>query len=304
MEYFSLPRTSSLDVRWVGVFETNSGLVGRNHYNPHYELIVAAEGPVYLQVGERRLVLKSGETLLLKPWEQHSILQQTDSGRFFWVQFTSNPPLLELDGSKNAREDLNIVHVLPNELRTSSHPDVDGLLIPRQFQLSNRYRLMTEFERLIKESNEPEGYFRYRMSLILAGILEHMADEWLHSNREFQIPGSFLTFRKIVNYLDETYAQNVSKEAMERSLERKYEYICQVFKKYAGITIVTYIQQLRIQRAKYLLANRAASLQEISAEVGFEDPFYFSRVFKKVEGMSPSVYRERTEKASQSYKEP
>ncbi|GGD51513.1 AraC family transcriptional regulator [Paenibacillus nasutitermitis] len=295
MEYFSLPRTSTLDVRWAGIFEAIIGLVESNHYNPHYELIVVAEGPVYLQVGERQMVLKSGETLLLKPWEQHSSLKQTETGRFFWVQFTSEPPLLELDGSTIFSEDLNIVHALPNELRTSSRPDVDGLLIPRQFRLSNRYRLMTVFERLIEEFNEPEGYFRYRMSLILGGMLELIADELRQSSNEFNVPVPFLTFRKIVNYLDETYAQNVRKEAIERSLERKYEYICQVFKKYAGITIVTYIQQLRIQRAKYLLANSVASLQEIAAEVGFEDPFYFSRVFKKIEGISPTVYRERTE---------
>ncbi|QTH41983.1 AraC family transcriptional regulator [Cohnella sp. LGH] len=295
MEYFLLPRTSSLDVRWTGVFEARSGLVESSHHNPHYELIAVAEGPVYLQVGERQMVLKSGETLLLKPWEQHSSLKQTESGRFFWVQFSSDPPLHELGSSTNYSEDLNIVHALPNELRTSSRSDVDGLLIPRQFQLSNRYRLMTEFERLIEESNEPEGYYRYRMSLILAGMLGLIAEELRQSSNEFHIPVSFLTFRRIVNYLDETYTQNVRKEAIERSLERKYEYICQVFKKYAGITIVTYVQQLRIQRAKYLLSNSVASLQEIAAEVGFEDPFYFSRVFKKIEGTSPTVYRERTE---------
>lgn len=54
MEYYLLPRTSSLDVRWTGVFEARSGLVESSHHNPHYELIAVAEGPVYLQVGSAK----------------------------------------------------------------------------------------------------------------------------------------------------------------------------------------------------------------------------------------------------------
>lgn len=294
MHYFSLSRLSALDVKWAGVHELKRGDVEGDHYNPHYELITVAEGPVYLQVEDRQLVLQSGETLLLKPWERHKGWKAAESGSFFWVQFTSDPPLIELEGSTILSDDLKIVHAPPNELRTSTRREIglDRLLLPRQYRSHNRYRLLTEFESLIREFRAPKGYFRYRMTLMLAGILGTIADELLQSSREADVPLSFLTFRKIVNYLNEAYGQEVTKEAMEQALDRKYEYICQVFKKFAGITIVTYVHQLRVQRAKYLLSNSTNTLQEIAREIGFEDPFYFSRVFKKIEGMPPSAYRE------------
>lgn len=52
-----------------------------------------------------------------------------------------------------------------------------------------------------------------------------------------------------------------------------------------------YISQLRIQRAKELLADESLSIQEIAEIVGYNDYFYFTKVFKKIQGISPSKYR-------------
>ncbi|MBR2653024.1 MAG: response regulator [Lachnospiraceae bacterium] len=52
-----------------------------------------------------------------------------------------------------------------------------------------------------------------------------------------------------------------------------------------------YVSQLRIQRAKELLADESLSIQEIAEIVGYNDYFYFTKVFKKIQGISPSKYR-------------
>ena len=85
--------------------------------------------------------------------------------------------------------------------------------------------------------------------------------------------------------------KNINKDLLERYLQRNYEYIGQIFKRYSEITLVEYIQILRIQRAKYLLQHIGKSIKEISDEVGFKDNFYFSKVFKKIVGKQPSQYR-------------
>jgi YesN/AraC family two-component response regulator len=84
---------------------------------------------------------------------------------------------------------------------------------------------------------------------------------------------------------------HIAKETLERVTDRKYEYLCQVFKKYSGITILGYVHQLRMQQAKHLLTNTHRSVQEIGESLGYPDPFYFSRLFKKYEGCSPKQYR-------------
>ena len=54
-----------------------------------------------------------------------------------------------------------------------------------------------------------------------------------------------------------------------------------------------YVTNLRIQKAKELLAGDGGSMKEICAAVGYSDPNYFSRIFKKNVGVTPTEYRER-----------
>lgn len=63
------------------------------------------------------------------------------------------------------------------------------------------------------------------------------------------------------------------------------------FRLYMGMTPMQYVTSLRITRAKELLSSTDYSIQEIGALVGYENPLYFSRIFKKQTGSSPSAYR-------------
>jgi YesN/AraC family two-component response regulator len=63
------------------------------------------------------------------------------------------------------------------------------------------------------------------------------------------------------------------------------------FKSKKGSTVLLYIQQQRIEKAKSLIAATDASISEISLEVGYTDHSYFSRVFKKSTGKTPWEYR-------------
>ena len=68
-------------------------------------------------------------------------------------------------------------------------------------------------------------------------------------------------------------------------------YMCHMFKKASGKTIIGYINDLRIEKASLLLENTSESISCIAMEVGFDDVNYFDRVFKKQTGLSPKNYR-------------
>jgi len=67
-----------------------------------------------------------------------------------------------------------------------------------------------------------------------------------------------------------------------------------LFKKLFGSSPMAYFVELRIQRAKELLDNSNLSVKEVAWKLGFEDQLYFSRIFKKVTGVPPSVYRKES----------
>ncbi len=289
--HYSLSRLSKLDVKWADLFNANDPNFFGQHHNPYYELIVIADGMVHLQVNGKRLTLQAGDSLLMMPWESHTGWNPHEpQGRFFWVQFSCDPGLNEF--VLDRASELNIVHAERTELRTAEILHEDLLIVPRQFRNAQRYKLLGLFEELVETMNLPKGYFRFHATLLLGEMLRLMANDFLkQSHLDTSFPASYITFRELVNHLNNSHESDISKATLERVLDRKYEYLCQVFKRYAGTTIHHYIHQLRVQRAKYLLDNTAKSVKEIAEDVGYPDPFYFSRMFKKMEGVAPQHYR-------------
>ncbi len=73
-----------------------------------------------------------------------------------------------------------------------------------------------------------------------------------------------------------------------------------LFKRRIGSAPIDYFTRLRMQRACHLLKQTSLSVKEIAAELGYDDPFYFSRVFKSVNRMAPSDYRTAQEEMAKT----
>ena len=97
---------------------------------------------------------------------------------------------------------------------------------------------------------------------------------------------------QIKNYLDEHFMESIPLSTLAEMIYINKFYLVKTFKQQFGLTISQYIQQKRITRAKHLLRFTNNSIESIGAECGMEQPHYFSRTFKKIEGISPSQYRD------------
>ena len=292
--FFSLSSRAYLEVKWANIHKGNRLFYQTMHSNPQYNLILVIDGPVYLEVDGERTTLQSGEFMLLAPWQKHQGWQRMEEhSGFFWVQFTSDPDIDPIDDEVRTESEIRLLAPDMNDLRTASGTH-SRLLIPQRFQTASRFEIMILFEKLLRELERPQGYFRIRVAVLLWTILEKLAEETLqHRNIGSALPASFLTYRRIVNLLEESYFQERTKDFYEISLNLTYEYVSNVFKKYAGITITTYLQLLRMQHAQNQLRQTTDSIQQIAHDVGYDDPYYFSKVFKKTVGVTPTEYRNR-----------
>ena len=95
----------------------------------------------------------------------------------------------------------------------------------------------------------------------------------------------------VVAYFNENYNSKISIDDYAESLHISTNWFIHNFKQYAGMSPAQYILSLRMVNAQSLLERTTYNIKEISEIVGYENPLYFSRVFKKEIGKSPAQYR-------------
>lgn len=107
-----------------------------------------------------------------------------------------------------------------------------------------------------------------------------------HSLRKFGRP-----VQKAINYIDFNYKEPITLDALAKTVGLNPCYLSSQFKKEAGISVIDYVNQSRIQRAQRMLVESGISIRQIAEAVGFADENYFTRMFKKHIGSAPSEYR-------------
>lgn len=98
---------------------------------------------------------------------------------------------------------------------------------------------------------------------------------------------------EIKDIIEKRYFENIAINDMANELYLSPNYICSIFKKDVGETINNYITKVRIHKAKELLKDRKNKLYDICFMVGYADPSYFTKLFKRYTGITPSQYREK-----------
>lgn len=94
---------------------------------------------------------------------------------------------------------------------------------------------------------------------------------------------------RIMSYLDLHYTEKVSLDKIAQNMYLSTFYVSKIFKSETGDTPINYLISLRMEKAKELLESaEASSVQNAAAKVGYEDVSYFSKLFKKYHGFSPS----------------
>lgn len=117
-----------------------------------------------------------------------------------------------------------------------------------------------------------------------------MAESW-HPENHLNIGSKRQSLQYMKDYLEQHYKEKITLDGLAEKFYINKFYLSRIFKEQFGTTINNYLAQIRITHAKQLLRFTALTVEEIGRECGIEEPAYFARVFKKVEGVSPGEYR-------------
>jgi two-component system response regulator YesN len=180
---------------------------------------------------------------------------------------------------------------LLSELKNS--PDKKKMSVHSLQQLVNGILTNTT---LIKDESDDYIYNYKQLTGLYSSIdecIDNLIEKLSQSNKEPEAGASISNFYflKIMKYINTYYTNDISLKDVADVVNLNPNYISQMFKKATGTTFTKYLTDLRIKNAQNLLLQTTDSINEISLKTGFNDYFYFLKIFKKYTGKTPSEYR-------------
>ena len=116
--------------------------------------------------------------------------------------------------------------------------------------------------------------------------------EWMHSQQA--VTREDIEIKILEMVMDaENFRRDISLDDVSREVDISPYYFSKLFKQETGKNFIEYLTEIRLKNARELLQDSRLSIKEICAQSGYGDPNYFSRIFKKYEGVTPSEFRER-----------
>jgi YesN/AraC family two-component response regulator len=98
--------------------------------------------------------------------------------------------------------------------------------------------------------------------------------------------------KEISRYIEEHYMQDISLQDVAAAMGYSDAYFCKIFKQCFDKSFIAYLNDFRTQKAISLLGDVTISIKDISSKAGYRDANYFTRIFKRSTGITPSEYRE------------
>lgn len=240
----------------------------RPHGRIDYQLLYIASGKAHFYLNGKDETIDAGSMVLYRPKEeQHYVYYGKDKTEVFWVHFTGSnvKTILRKYGFQDRQ------HVFP----AGNLPE---------------YRQI--YQQMIYELQKCQPFFEESLTLLLNRLL-------ILASRQFRIRGSVkemnaytrAAMESAVQYFDSHYSEAINIEAFAASKAMSTSWFIRSFREYCHVTPKQYLTKLRITNAEIMLRDTGISISEIASIVGFENALYFSRIFHKQTGMSPSRYR-------------
>jgi YesN/AraC family two-component response regulator len=260
-----------IEVLWISKFAYSEGYGIKPHTHNYYQIIYITSGEATFTVENDNFQVKKDYWMIIRPNQEHSMDKVKE-------------------GTVNT---LDIKFVINDSEMASAMNKLENLLT------SNDRYVPFLLEKIRNEGKQKNLFYNYLTSSYLTELLvsilrEHLPNEETQSSpSEIKNINASPVTEMIIQYLREHYNTKIELNTLAGYAGYNKNYICMVFKKETGMTINNYIQSYRIYKAKELIVFSDYDLKQICEKVGFEDIHHFSRVFKKVEGVSPGFYRNK-----------
>lgn len=231
-----------------------------------FQLLYVASGKAHFHFGNEERIVAAGHMVLYRPKEpQKYEYYGEDKTQVFWVHFTGG----------------DVTNILRSYGITD---DKKVFFCGSGLDYKNIFRTMINELQMCKENYAEmlEMYLRQVFIMLQRYFTGAEKTDKVHVVEEID---------KATAYFNEHYSEDISIDEYAEQNHVSVSWFIRNFRECTGSTPMQYILSKRIYNAEILLRDPSHNVTEISRIVGYENPLYFSRIFKKAKGLSPSEYR-------------
>ena len=231
-----------------------------------FQLLYIAAGKAHFHFNGKEQIVTAGHMVLYRPKEpQKYEYYGEDQTEVYWVHFTGG----------------NVTNILRSYGLTK---DKRVFYCGSGLDYQNLFRTMINELQMCKENYEEmlEMYLRQIFIMLQRYFLNSLKTDSTHAVEEID---------KATLYFNEHYSEDINIDEYAQNNHVSVSWFIRTFKQCTGSTPMQYILSKRIHNAEILLHDSSYNITEIAEIIGYDNPLYFSRIFKKAKGISPSEYR-------------
>lgn len=239
--------------------------------------IYIVNGEMQVWEEEREYVVSSGQFLFLKSGFHHWGDPKTPAGTsWYWVHFYNTPCYYPEFNWFSSSFQIISFDEYNKKLRLPKHGSIlKANIIESKLNSMNR----------LFNSNDP-----FRAIMLSLQSMELFLDVFKESMNTGPLSKSERTVQRVIDYIEHKETHCLKSSEIENHIQMNYAYLCKAFKAKTGSTIHDYNAQVFVNKAMKMMRDTNQNISEISDTLGFSSPFYFSRIFKEIVGISPSEY--------------
>ncbi|MFD2328061.1 AraC family transcriptional regulator [Cohnella sp. GCM10020058] len=290
MKFLKLNISRPLSFVSAGNFVADEPWIHTKRTITSFELIIVVRDTVYLELGHEPYALQPKETLLILPNQPHCGYDWSNKNcSFHWFHFQCESDY-ELIDEKELYADLIMLDNNPYLHRLADYVYIPVFSCPPEIE-----RVNILFHQLLHtmESGYYTGHsLNYLVTLLLIELSEQTLSQLKSQSRtdEAADPAE-KKLMKMLEWIRIHSAENISVQDVAMHFTYNKDYLIRFFKKHMGMSMQEYIHSLKIAKAKNMLYQSSASIKEIAFALGFQDEKYFMKLFKRLQGLTPTEFR-------------
>ncbi len=265
-------------IAYIHYFEFTEQYRTVDDFHNFCELLYVDNGAITVRAAEYSGVLESGQMVIHRPNEVHSLECINDTApNVIIIGFECDADELQRFSKKPFTLGTEHKRMLAEVMKEGMNVYAPPYDLPNTRDMKKRTDFQFGADQMLK----------IRLEMLLIAIVR---DGIIQKNMSVSEGTAEGKMTDIKNYLDEHYREKIQLDSLCFLFGTNKTTLCQSFKRMYGTTVLDYINGLRIKEAKRLLRDKELSITQISEKLGFSSIHYFCRFFKKTMGQAPKEY--------------